>query len=63
MSLNHANIQVLLLSAGEMKCVREEGMPRYKNPYEKGQLIITFSVSVRAYVYHKFYLEGIMKTV
>ena len=45
MSLYHANIQVLL-SAGEMKCVRDEGMPRYKNPYEKGQLIITFSVRV-----------------
>ena len=41
------HVHVLLLSADEMKCVRDEGMPRYKNPYEKGQLIITFSVRVR----------------
>lgn len=47
MSLYHAYMQVLL-SAGEMKCVRDEGMPKYKSPYEKGQLIITFSVRARA---------------
>ncbi|XP_020618047.1 dnaJ homolog subfamily A member 1-like [Orbicella faveolata] len=34
-----------IIRPGEMKCVREEGMPRYKNPYEKGQLIITFSIN------------------
>lgn len=28
-----------------MKCVMDEGMPRYKNPYEKGRLIIKFMVN------------------
>ena len=44
--INHANALIICchLSIGEMKCVRDEGMPRYKNPYEKGRLIITFSV-------------------
>lgn len=27
-----------------MKCVLNEGMPMYKNPFEKGRLIITFDV-------------------
>ncbi|XP_078358272.1 dnaJ homolog subfamily A member 1-like [Oculina patagonica] len=37
-----------IIKPGEMKCVRDEGMPRYKNPYEKGQLIITFSINFPA---------------
>ncbi|KAI5644446.1 hypothetical protein NE865_03553 [Phthorimaea operculella] len=30
---------------GEVKCVMNEGMPMYKNPFEKGQLIIQFLVN------------------
>lgn len=30
---------------GEVKCVLNEGMPMYKNPFEKGQLIIQFLVN------------------
>lgn len=33
-----------IVKPGDMKCVMGEGMPRYKNPYEKGRLIITFLV-------------------
>lgn len=29
---------------GKVKCVLNEGMPMYKNPFEKGQLIIQFQV-------------------
>lgn len=29
---------------GDIKCVYNEGMPTYKNPFEKGRLIIQFSV-------------------
>ena len=28
----------------EMKCIMGEGMPQYKNPFEKGKLIIMFQV-------------------
>lgn len=30
---------------GEVKCVLNEGMPMYKNPFEKGQLIVQFIVN------------------
>jgi len=30
---------------GAMKMVSNEGMPWYKNPFDKGKLVITFSVS------------------
>lgn len=33
-----------IIKPGEVKCVRDEGMPKYRSPYEKGFLIITFSV-------------------
>lgn len=29
---------------GDVKCILNEGMPQYKNPYEKGRLIIQFVV-------------------
>ena len=29
---------------GDVKCVLNEGMPHYRNPFEKGRLIIQFSV-------------------
>lgn len=29
---------------GEVKCIYNEGMPQYKNPFEKGRLIIQFNV-------------------
>ena len=31
---------------GDVKCVQGEGMPLHKSPFEKGKLIITFSVSI-----------------
>lgn len=33
-----------VIKHGAVKCVLGEGMPRYKNPYEKGKLIIQFLV-------------------
>jgi DnaJ family protein A protein 1 len=33
-----------VIKHGAVKCVMGEGMPRYKNPYEKGKLIIQFLV-------------------
>ena len=29
---------------GDVKCVLNEGMPHYRNPFEKGRLIIQFNV-------------------
>ncbi|XP_060523614.1 dnaJ homolog subfamily A member 1 [Cylas formicarius] len=29
---------------GDVKCIQNEGMPRYKNPFEKGRLIVQFWV-------------------
>ncbi|TWW75706.1 dnaJ homolog subfamily A member 4 [Takifugu rubripes] len=33
-----------VIKHGDIKCVENEGMPFYKEPYEKGQLIIQFDV-------------------
>jgi DnaJ family protein A protein 1 len=30
---------------GDVKCIMNEGMPQYKNPFEKGRLIIQFLVN------------------
>lgn len=30
---------------GEVKCILNEGMPQYKNPFEKGRLIVQFLVN------------------
>lgn len=30
---------------GEIRCILNEGMPRYKNPFEKGRLIVQFTVN------------------
>merc|ERR1712127_63445 len=32
------------IKPNEIKCVLNEGMPMYKNPFEKGRLIIVFNV-------------------
>lgn len=29
---------------GDLKCIINEGMPHYRNPFEKGRLIIQFAV-------------------
>lgn len=29
---------------GDVRCVPNEGMPQYRNPFEKGRLIISFTV-------------------
>jgi len=34
-----------VIKPADTKCVLNEGMPMYKNPYEKGRLIITFNVT------------------
>ncbi|XP_025418795.1 dnaJ homolog subfamily A member 1 [Sipha flava] len=34
-----------VLKHGDVKCVMNEGMPQYKNPFEKGRLIIQFLVN------------------
>ena len=33
-----------VVKPGDIKCVLNEGMPMYKNPFEKGRLIIQFTV-------------------
>ena len=38
------------LLAGDMRVVLNEGMPQYKQPFDKGRLIIRFKVSV--YIIH-----------
>ncbi|XP_015767372.1 PREDICTED: dnaJ homolog subfamily A member 1-like [Acropora digitifera] len=35
-----------IIKPGDVKCVQGEGMPLHKSPFEKGKLIITFSVSI-----------------
>merc|ERR1712209_338661 len=32
------------IKTGDLKCVYGEGMPTYRNPFEKGKLIIQFNV-------------------
>ena len=29
---------------GDVKCILNEGMPHYRNPFEKGRLIIQFNI-------------------
>ena len=33
-----------VLKDGDVKCVMNEGMPQYKNPFEKGKLVVKFNV-------------------
>ena len=33
-----------IIKPGDIKCIMNEGMPIYKNPMEKGRLVIQFSV-------------------
>ncbi|XP_030753959.1 dnaJ homolog subfamily A member 1 [Sitophilus oryzae] len=33
-----------IIKHGDVKCIQNEGMPRYKNPFEKGRLIVQFWV-------------------
>ncbi|XP_037029908.1 dnaJ homolog subfamily A member 1-like [Bradysia coprophila] len=33
-----------VIKTGDIKCVMGEGMPQYKNPFEKGRLILNFEV-------------------
>jgi len=43
----HLSINVLpgeVIKQGDLRCVPGEGMPRYKNPFDKGQLIIQFLI-------------------
>ena len=34
-----------MVKNGDIKCVHSEGMPTYRNPFEKGKLVIQFSVN------------------
>ena len=38
------NISGEVMKSGDLKCVFGEGMPTYRNPFEKGKLIIQFTV-------------------
>merc|ERR1711902_264978 len=33
-----------VIKTGDLKCVYGEGMPTYKNPFEKGKMIVQFMV-------------------
>lgn len=33
-----------VIKHNDFKCIQNEGMPLYRDPYEKGQLIIQFQV-------------------
>ena len=33
-----------VIKPGDIKCVLGEGMPQYRNPFEKGRLIIKFNI-------------------
>ena len=33
-----------VIKSGDLKSVQGEGMPQYRNPFEKGRLIISFNV-------------------
>jgi len=37
-----------VIKHGDVKCIASEGMPRYKNPFEKGRLILQFAVAFPA---------------
>ncbi|KAE8747568.1 hypothetical protein FOCC_FOCC005728 [Frankliniella occidentalis] len=37
-----------VIKSGDVKCIVNEGMPQYKNPFEKGKLIIQFLVNFPA---------------
>jgi len=37
-----------ILKPGDVKCIESEGMPQYKNPFEKGKLYIKFDVQFPA---------------
>ena len=32
-------------SSGSVKCVMEEGMPTYRNPFQKGNLYVKFEIT------------------
>ncbi len=34
-----------VIKQGDIKCIYNEGMPQYRNPFDKGLLIIQFSVN------------------
>jgi DnaJ-class molecular chaperone len=34
-----------VIKEGDIKCIYGEGMPRYKNPFDKGRLIVQFKVN------------------
>ena len=37
-----------MIKNGDIKCVYSEGMPTYRNPFEKGKLIVQFAVQFPA---------------
>ena len=34
-----------MIKPGDFRCIDDEGMPRYKNPFLKGKLILKFDVT------------------
>ncbi|KAK3094437.1 hypothetical protein FSP39_001770 [Pinctada imbricata] len=41
-----------VIKHNEIKCIMNEGMPTYRNPFEKGHLIITFDVKFPEKLHH-----------
>lgn len=49
-----------VIKQGDVKCVADEGMPTYKNPFEKGRLKITFDIK---YPDNHFATEPVLKKI
>ena len=43
-TITNSSITGEVIKTGDLKCVYGEGMPTYRNPFEKGKLIVKFSV-------------------
>ena len=37
-----------VIKEGDIKCIMGEGMPQYRNPFDKGRLVISFTVNFPA---------------
>ena len=43
-SVHFLSLSAYFLCSGDLKVVLNEGMPQYRNPYDKGRLVIKFDV-------------------
>ena len=49
-----STVLILCVLVGDVKVVLNEGMPHLRNPFDKGRLIIPFTVSITYYVWGGF---------